>query len=131
MSLPQFAFPQQSLYTREIAPRQPQAAHRLRLPRSELKPQPKDLLGEFPLARCEFRGVEVAQLFDEAPRRHQRLPARVTNLVRMGSLCEASSIAWLAVARSTPAISNITRPGLTTATQCSGAPLDRNSTRLH
>src|SRR6202158_4624428 len=40
----------------------------------------------------------------------------------MGSLCAARVIASFAVARSTPAISNITRPGFTTATHFSGAP---------
>src|SRR5712664_3638380 len=41
----------------------------------------------------------------------------------MGSLCAASPIASLAVASSTPAISNMMRPGFTTETHFSGAPL--------
>src|SRR5204862_2135535 len=48
---------------------------------------------------------------------------RVTNLVLIGSFCAASLIASAAVFSSTPSISNSTRPGLTTATQPSGAPL--------
>src|SRR5256885_11518341 len=41
----------------------------------------------------------------------------------MGSLCAASPKASLAVASSMPAISNMMRPGFTTETQRSGAPL--------
>ena len=46
-----------------------------------------------------------------------------TNLHLMGSLWEASLRASLACASSMPPISNITLPGLTTATQYSGEPL--------
>src|ERR1019366_8033020 len=49
--------------------------------------------------------------------------ARRTNLVLTGSLCAARRIASRASDSGTPANSNITRPGLTTATQPSGAPL--------
>src|SRR4029434_4237714 len=56
-------------------------------------------------------------------RHNQSPPARETNLVGIGSLCEASSRASRAVASSMPAISNMMRPGLTTATHFSGAPL--------
>ena len=41
----------------------------------------------------------------------------------MGSLCPASRIASRASSSGTPASSNITRPGLTTATHPSGLPL--------
>src|SRR5574338_299759 len=47
----------------------------------------------------------------------------MTNLVLIGSLWLASRIASRAIGSGTPDISNITRPGLTTATQWSGAPL--------
>src|SRR6185312_3212775 len=48
---------------------------------------------------------------------------RATNLVAMESLAWPRRIASLAVSRSTPSISNRMRPGLTLATQNSGAPL--------
>src|SRR3954468_7777685 len=50
-------------------------------------------------------------------------PVRVTNLVAMESFAWPRRMASLAVARSTPSISNRMRPGLTLATQNSGAPL--------
>src|SRR5215218_8756032 len=45
------------------------------------------------------------------------------NLVLTGSLCPARRIASRASGSGTPASSNITRPGFTTATQPSGEPL--------
>src|SRR5207253_6279545 len=63
--------------------------------------------------------VEVAQL----PRRHQTWSSRRTNLDFTGSLCAARRIASRASGSDTPASSNMTRPGLTTATQPSGEPL--------
>src|SRR3954471_6132894 len=50
-------------------------------------------------------------------------PSRRTNLVFTGSLWPASRMASRASGSGTPASSNITRPGLTTATQPSGEPL--------
>src|ERR1700761_9096684 len=50
-------------------------------------------------------------------------PVRVTNLVAIESFAWPRRMASLAVARSTPSISNRMRPGLTLATQNSGAPL--------
>src|SRR3954465_981343 len=50
-------------------------------------------------------------------------PSRRTNLVLMGSLWPARRMASRASGSGTPASSNITRPGLTTATQPSGDPL--------
>src|SRR5690242_15416606 len=50
-------------------------------------------------------------------------PVRVTNLVAMESFAWPRRMASLAVARSTPSISNRMRPGFTLATQNSGAPL--------
>src|SRR5439155_889803 len=49
--------------------------------------------------------------------------SRVTTFVRTGSLCPARRMASRASESGTPASSNITRPGLTTATQPSGEPL--------
>src|SRR2546423_1594579 len=54
---------------------------------------------------------------------HRQASSRMTNLVRTGSLWPASRIASRARSSGTPASSNITRPGLTTATQPSGDPL--------
>src|ERR1700722_19273316 len=50
-------------------------------------------------------------------------PVRETNLVAMESFAWPRRMASLAVAKSTPSISNRIRPGLTLATQNSGAPL--------
>ena len=49
--------------------------------------------------------------------------SRITNLVFTGSLWPARRIASRASGSGTPDSSNITRPGLTTATQPSGLPL--------
>src|SRR5689334_17253333 len=51
------------------------------------------------------------------------MPSRTMTCVWTGSLWAARRIASRAEGSSTPAISNRTRPGLTTATQWSGAPL--------
>ncbi len=48
--------------------------------------------------------------------------AFVANLHLIGSLCEARRIASRATSSVMPSISNITLPGLTTATQYSGLP---------
>src|SRR4029079_11400578 len=50
-------------------------------------------------------------------------PSRRTNLVLIGSLCPARRISSFARSSWTPASSNITLPGFTTATQPSGLPL--------
>src|SRR5713226_8294166 len=109
MFRPYGAFAQQRLDARQVSPGLAQAFERLGLAGGELETKAEDLL------------AHLAQLLN--PPRHQNPPARVTNRVRMGSLCAAKSMASVAVARSTPAISNSTRPGFTTATQCSGGPL--------
>src|SRR5581483_4299319 len=61
--------------------------------------------------------VDLARLHDCST------PSRVTNLVRIGSLWPARRMASFARSSGTPASSNITLPGLTTATQPSGLPL--------
>src|ERR1700690_2622774 len=63
--------------------------------------------------------------FGGLPGRHRFSPApvRATNFVAIESFAEPRRIASLAVARSTPSISNRMRPGLILATQYSGAPL--------
>ena len=50
-------------------------------------------------------------------------PSRMTTFVFTGSLCPAKRSASRANGSDTPASSNITRPGLTTATHPSGFPL--------
>src|SRR5713226_9158193 len=121
MFRPYGAFAQQRLDARQVSPGLAQAFERLGLAGGELETKAEDLLAQLALLDLELLGVHLAELLN--PPRHQNPPARVTNRVRMGSLCAAKSMASVAVARSTPAISNSTRPGLTTATQCSGGPL--------
>src|SRR5579872_4741288 len=121
MGFPQFAFPQKCFDSRQILARRSQFGDRFGLPGGQLEAQPENLLGELGLPLVQFRRVLIAQFFGSLG--HQSAPARLTNLVWIGSLCAARPMASCAVARSTPAISNITRPGLTTATQRSGAPL--------
>src|SRR5690606_35716497 len=71
----------------------------------------------------QFGAAQIAKSFRlhyESP------PARsclTTIFVAIGSLCEAKRKASRATSSRTPASSNMIRPGLTTATQYSGAPL--------
>src|SRR5437899_16040 len=95
---------------------------RFRLAGGQLKPQPKNRFGQFLLLRFELVNARFTNLFN-APRHTQNPPARETNLVGIGSLCDARPKASRAVASSMPAISNMMRPGFTTATHFSGAPL--------
>src|SRR5947207_7428357 len=62
--------------------------------------------------------VHLLRLHDDAC-----APSRSTNFVLIGSLWPASRMASRASGSGTPASSNITRPGLITATQPSGEPL--------
>src|SRR5437667_7420904 len=56
-------------------------------------------------------------------RLHSCTPVRMMNFERIGSLCAARLMASRAVSSATPDSSNMTRPGLTTATHPSGLPL--------
>src|SRR5207302_11415827 len=76
----------------------------------QLAPRRADLLGQLAVG-------EITQLGSLHP------SSRITNLVRTGSWWPARRIASRASGSGTPASSNITRPGLTTATQPSGEPL--------
>src|SRR4029453_12698192 len=67
--------------------------------------------------------TEVSELLDGRHHSIPPMPARVTNLLLIGSLCAARDIASRASVSETPDSSNITPPGLTTATQPSGLPL--------
>src|SRR5260221_10320360 len=118
----QFLRAQKRFYPREIFFRFAKALERFGLPGGQLKTQPENLFGELFLPRVELVYAGFTDFFD-APRHDQKPPARVTNFVGIGSLCAASPMASLAVASSTPAISNMMRPGFTTATHFSGAPL--------
>src|SRR6202007_2521729 len=77
----------------------------------QLTPSRRDLLGQ-------LRVGQVTQI-----RCAHQASSRMTNLVRTGSLWPATRIASRARSSGTPASSNMTRPGLTTATQPSGEPL--------
>src|SRR5712692_3897904 len=118
---PQFLFTQQRLDPRQIAAHFAQPFQAFRLPGGKLKPQPENLFAQLALLQFELTRVELLKFFHSA--RHHSTPARAMNLVLMGSLCEATLMASFAVARSTPSNSNRMRPGSTTATQYSGAPL--------
>src|SRR6202043_3775688 len=73
----------------------------------------RDVLGE----------LAVGHVTQVLCRGHPAQSSRSTNFVLTGSLCPARRIASRASGSDTPASSNITRPGLTTATQPSGEPL--------
>src|SRR3984957_5557817 len=118
---PQFTLAQKCFDAGQILARRAQLGDRFGLPGGELEAQPENLLGQLVLPLVQFGRILIAQFFDSLG--HQSAPARLTKRVRIGSLCAASCMASCAVARSTPAISNITRPGFTTATHFSGAPL--------
>src|SRR5271156_3602545 len=125
LRLPQFSLAQHRLDPGEIALRFPQLLQSLGLPGRKLKTQPENLLRQLTLLGLQL-GLAHLAVLHRATRvtfRHYSSSARLTNFVRMGSLCEASFIASVADAKSTPAISNITRPGFTTATHFSGGPL--------
>src|SRR6266852_8693400 len=109
------------LDAREIAAHRANLVRRFELPHGLLNAHPEQLVGEVALLDAELVGAEVAQfrglhsIFSWAK--------RVANLVRIGSLAAASRIASRASFSVTPSISNSTRPGRTTHTHCSGAPL--------
>src|SRR4029077_767197 len=118
----QFLRAQQRFYPREIFFRLAKTLERFGLSGGQLKTQSENLFGELFLLCVQLVDARFAHFFD-APRHDQKPPARVTNFVGIGSLCDASPKASLAVASSTPAISNMMRPGFTTETHFSGAPL--------
>src|SRR5262249_16534500 len=115
------ALGEERLNAREILADDAQFLEAFGLSRGVLEAQAKDLFREFALVHFELALLHLAQFFGAAW--HQAAPKRVTNLVRMGSLCAATSQASRAVAASRPSSSNMIRPGSTTATQYSGRPL--------
>src|SRR3954471_23164888 len=98
---------------REVALGGADAGRVLELARRQLEAQAEDLAPLGADVLDELVGVEVAQLAAG----HATWSSRSTNLVLTGSLWPASRIASRASGSGTPASSNITRPGLTTATQ--------------
>src|SRR4029450_4678392 len=92
------------------------------LPQRLLEAQPEQLLLQLALLAAQLVRAHLAQLL----RFHgyaTSASVRFTNLVLMDSLCAASRSAWRASFSGPPSIAYSTRPGLMTATHCSGAPL--------
>src|SRR5262249_58224171 len=102
----------------------PDPLDRLSVTERLLEIEPEHRLLDLGLAPDKLFARQLASLLQLGL--HSEPPScswREMNFVLIGSLAAASFIASFAVARSTPSISKITRPGLTTATQPSGAPL--------
>src|SRR4029079_16747279 len=106
---------------RQTAPQRLELVGGLELPHRLLDPQPEQLIVEILLALLQLVGPEIAEL----PDLHTAFSSanRVANLVLIGILAEARRIASRASCSVTPSISNRMRPGRTTQTHCSGAPL--------
>src|SRR5207248_472833 len=100
-----------------ITPRIPQGGGVVELARCMLEPQTEELPARGGDVLAQLGIAQIAQL------RGLHTSSRITNLVRTGSLCPASRMASRARGSGTPASSNISRPGLTTATHPSGEPL--------
>src|SRR5829696_2008331 len=98
----------------------------LELPRGELEAQVEHLLASVADVLDELGVVEAVDLrgLHAAPpcAAWSTTPSRTTNLVLTGSLWPARRIASRASGSGTPESSNMTRPGLTTATHPSGLP---------
>src|SRR3954463_12430886 len=99
----------------------------LELPRRVLEAQVEQLLAGVAHGLDELVVGQVVRLtglhWSRPSSMAEVAPSRSTNLVFTGSLWPARRIASRASGSGTPASSNITRPGLTTATQPSGEPL--------
>src|SRR5918992_3265291 len=89
----------------------------------QLEPEVEQLLLRRLQPSPELLVREVTQL--GGPGHSTTPPSLVTNFERMGSLWAARMMASRATVSDTPESSNITRPGLTTATQNSGFALPR------
>src|SRR5215813_13487196 len=104
---------------RELALRFAKPRRVFQLPGGVLEAQVEQLLALLPDELHELRILH----FVCVGALHSPAPSRTTNLVLTGSLWPARRMASRASGSGTPASSNITRPGLTTATQPSGEPL--------
>src|SRR6185503_14160330 len=103
---------------RELALGVPQACGVVQLTRGGLHAQAEQITPGGPDLLHQGDIVHIAQIGGQ----HQA-SSRWTNLVFTGSLWPARRIASRASGSGTPDSSNITRPGLTTATHPSGEPL--------
>src|SRR4029079_9110527 len=86
-----------------------------------LDPHPEQLILKLAFALAQIFDGEVAQF--RCLHCTLSCAKRVAKRVRIGSFAAASLIARRASFSVTPSISKSTRPGLITATHCSGAPL--------
>src|SRR5215211_7709481 len=112
------ALAQQRLDPGDVLAHLAEARAVVELPGGVLEPQVEQLLLRLGQPVLELDLVELAQL----PRPGHASSWRNTKRVLIGSLCMASRMASRATSSGTPDSSNITRPGFTTATQCSGLP---------
>src|SRR5437870_2457791 len=115
----QLAFAQHRVDAGDVAPHLSEAAVVVELAGDVLEAQVEQLLFGLGQMGQELGVVHLAQLDGI----HRTSSERVMNLAFIGSFWIARSIASRANVSLTPASSNMTRPGLTTATQCSGLPL--------
>src|SRR5437879_4788779 len=113
---------QQRLGSGDVALDLPEAGVVAELAGDELGAEGEQLLLRLRQAVEELFVFELAQLGDLGVRHHSS-SARVTNLALIGSFWIARSRASRARGSPTPASSNMTRPGFTTATHRSGLPL--------
>src|SRR5205807_10264742 len=113
--------PQHRLHAREIASHDANFLRRLELTHRFLNPHPEQLIDQIAFLDAELVGAQVAQL--RSLHSIFSCAKRIANFVWIGSFEAASVNASRASFSETPSISKSTRPGLTTATHCSGAPL--------
>src|SRR5262249_23927369 len=112
---------QHRLHPCEVAADRANLLGRLEMAHRFLNRHAEQLIGEVAHFRAQFVRAHRAQL----SRLHSIFSCakRVANFVWIGSFEAASVKASRASFSLTPSISNSTRPGRTTATHCSGAPL--------
>src|SRR5437016_2018106 len=116
---------QHGLHTRQLTPQRPDFVAGLGLTHRLLNPQPEHLVVEIVRARFQIVDRQFAELVQLRDRLHMAFssPNRPVNLVGIGSFAAAKRMAPRASCSLTPSISNRMRPGFTTATHPSGAPL--------
>src|SRR5215831_17647134 len=121
MALHRLLLAQHGLDARQVAAQRLHLVGRIELPHRLLDPQPEQLVVEILLAQPQLVRPEIADF----PDLHTAFSSanRVANFVLMGSFAAASLSASRASCSVTPSISNMMRPGRTTHTHCSGAPL--------
>src|SRR5689334_18002460 len=121
MTLHRLLLAQHRLHARQIAAQRLELAGCLELSHRLLDAQPEQLIVEILLALLQFVDRQIAEL----PYLHDAFSSakRVANLVLIGSFAAARRMASRASVSLTPSISKRMRPGRTTQTHCSGAPL--------